>query len=728
VWEKVRRDGFFSALEVIQNRLDTPVNLGYSSAGTIIAVDKGIDNFRVGDRVACAGTGYANHAEVVFVPQNLASRLPEEVDFESGSFSTLGAIALQGLRLAEVELGGTVAVIGLGLIGLLTVQLAKAAGCQVAAMDPNPARAEIASQMGADAVALNRKELLSVVSRLSLNHGADAVLITAASGSDEPVILAGEVARDRAIVVAVGAVGMDIPRRTYYGKELTFRVSRSYGPGRYDPEYEEKGKDYPIGYVRWTERRNMEAFLQLLAGGKVKVQPLITHRFPITEALQAYDLILGKNGEPSLGILLTYPEQSASETKTFYQSSGIVVSPRPSVVGPRSSILKPVTVGLLGAGQFATSILLPAMKKVTGIEFMGVCAASGISAAHAGKKFAFHFATTDENEIVQNPAINTIVIATRHHLHARQVIAALKAGKDVFVEKPLCLNENELEEIIRTYSALRTPHSEFDLAHSNDSGHCTGARPCAPTLNSDLRDPPASLLPRASNFEPRIPLLMVGFNRRFAPMARRLKDFVAQIGEPLMMHYRINAGYIPVDHWVQDPEQGGGRIIGEVCHFLDFLIFLAGSLPQKVYSKALPNNSLYRDDNLSITIEFENGSLGTITYVANGDKRFPKERVEVFGGGATAGLDNFRRLELVQKGHRQVFRSWLQQDKGHRGEWEAFTKAIRAGSVPLIPFEEIASSAFATFKILESMHPRRPIKIHEPLEIKTNEKCPSINL
>jgi predicted dehydrogenase len=343
------------------------------------------------------------------------------------------------------------------------------------------------------------------------------------------------------------------------------------------------------------------------------------------------------------------------------------------------------------------------MKKISGAEFMGVCSASGISAAHAAKKFGFRFATTDENEIIQNPEINIVVIATRHHLHARQVIAALKAGKNVFVEKPLCLTENELQEIIKTYSELRTP-------------------------NSELTGPSALLLPHVSSLEPRTPLLMVGFNRRFAPQARSLKQFLTMVKEPLVMNYRVNAGYILPDHWVHDPEQGGGRILGEVCHFVDFLIFLAGSLPQQVYAKALPNNSLYRDDNLSITIEFKNGSLGTITYVANGDKRFSKERVEVFGGGAAVVLDNFRRLELIQKGYRQVFRSWLRQDKGHREEWEELGEAIPSGAAAPIPFEETVCTSLTTFKILESMRLGKPVKVYESLASKANENCRSISL
>jgi predicted dehydrogenase/threonine dehydrogenase-like Zn-dependent dehydrogenase len=717
VIEKVRRDGILSTIETVRSRLDAPIPLGYSSSGTVIEVGASVPNFQVGDRVACAGAGYANHAEIVFIPKHLTVRIPDEVDFESAAFATLGAIALQGLRLAEVQLGETVAVIGLGLVGLLTLQLAKAAGCRVLGMDPNSARTELAGQLGIDAVATNADGLRSIVHRLSSNHGADKVIITASTKSNESIILAGEVARDRGIVVAVGAVGLEIPRKTYYEKELTFRVSRSYGPGRYDPDYEEKGQDYPIGYVRWTENRNMEAFVQQLAEGKVNVKPLVTHRFPIDEAPKAYDLITGKVKEDYLGILLTYPESpklsafsfqpSASSIQpsaptlersalSLERSSILPPGQRPYGAGghPRSShrargptgpaaTLHPIRIGLLGAGEFAKGTLLPAMEKVSGIEFAGVCTATGISAQHVARKFGFKYATTDENEIINNPDINTVVIATRHHLHAHQVIAALKTGKHVFVEKPLCLNEIELNEIIKTYnSSLITQHSAV------------------------------SLQPSASSLQP---VLMVGFNRRFSPMARQLKDFLKEVNEPLVMHYRINAGYIPPDHWVHDPAQGGGRIIGEVCHFVDFLTFLAGALPRQVYAKALPNSGHYRDDNLAITIEFANGSLGTINYVANGDKAFPKERVEVFGGEAVAVLDNFRVLKFFRNGHCKTVRSRWSQDKGHQGEWEALVSKIRSGQGPPILFEEATFTTLCTLSVIKSMSSGNPVDLHSGL-------------
>jgi predicted dehydrogenase len=658
VFEKALRDGFLATIEAVRHRLDSPVPMGYSSAGTVIAVGEGAENFAVGDRVACAGTGYANHAEMVFIPRNLAARVPEGVDFESASFTTVGAVALQGLRLADIQIGGAVAVIGLGLIGLVLVQLAKAAGCRVIGMDPNHGRAELARKLGADRVAEDGDGFRSAVQRLSSGQGADAVLLSASTTGNEPVNLAGEVARDRAVVVAVGTVGMEIPRKLYYEKELDFRVSRSYGPGRYDHRYEEKGGDYPVGYVRWTENRNLQAFLQLLAEDKVRVKPLISHRFQINDAAQAYDLILGKRDESSLGILITYPGESEKVTADLRSESVQDMSAgRRQPTATDTAICtrpSPVAVGVLGAGEFARAILLPAMKKVSAVKLVGVCTGTGVSAGHAAKKFGFQFATTEENEIIHHPEITTVAILTRHHLHARQVIAALKAGKNVFVEKPLCLNEAELREIFQVYSAISIPQSAM-------------------------------------------PLLMVGYNRRFAPMARTLKNFLASIEEPLIMNYRVNAGYIPREHWVHDAEQGGGRAVGELCHFVDFLIFLAGSLPEKVYARTLPNVNRYRDDNVTVTLEFADGSLGTITYTANGDKRFPKERVEVFGGGAVAVLDNFRQLELIRNGRRKVTRSWIGQDKGHRGEWESFSQSVLSRGPSPIPLEEIVQGCLATF-------------------------------
>lgn len=452
VFGKVQRDGIVSAIQAVRSRLDQPQSPGYSSAGTVLEIGEGVSDIRPGDRVSCAGAGFAVHAEIACVPRLLLSPIPDQegnkVSFDEAAFATLGAVALHGLRTAEVKLGDTVALLGLGLLGQLTLQLLKAAGCRVLGMDINPARAELARQMGADFVSSDPSTFQLICAENTRGAGADSVLITAETSSSEPVNLAGAVARDRAIVVAVGTVGIDIERKAYYEKELDFRVSRSYGPGRYDAAFEQKGRDYPIGYVRWTETRNMNAFLQLVADGKVRLTPLITHRFRIDDAQNAYELITGKTGEPFLGVVIQYPgTENASRTLE-------IVPPPSQVKSPGNSGSGRVTVGVLGAGMFASGTLIPAMKESAETDLALVCAANGSHAQHAAKRFGFAACTTDESEIILNPQINTVVIATRHHLHARQVAAALAAGKNVFCEKPLCLSEQELSTIVGTWNEM----------------------------------------------------------------------------------------------------------------------------------------------------------------------------------------------------------------------------------------------------------------------------------
>jgi predicted dehydrogenase/threonine dehydrogenase-like Zn-dependent dehydrogenase len=658
ILSKVRRDGILSAVSAVRSRLDQPGAPGYSSAGTIVGVGEGVTDLRVGDRVACAGAGYAVHAELACVPRLLVARISSEAStsFEEAAFTTVGAVALHGIRIAEAKLGDVVAVIGLGLLGQLTVQLLKAAGCRVLGMDLVSSRAQLALRLGADGVSTSADEFRDLCSHFTGANGADEVLITAETPSSGPVNLAAELARDRGVVVAVGTVGMDIQRKLYYEKEIDFRISRSYGPGRYDAAYEQKGRDYPIGHVRWTETRNMEAFLQLLATGKLDVEALITHRFPIDNARSAYELIGGKSDEPSLGVLITYPE---NQEATKENSRLELVKSRNAASGEKS-----VAIGLLGAGSFATVTLVPAMKQIKGMQLVGVCAANGSHSRHAGEKFGFRYCSTDEQQIITDPDVSTIVVATRHHLHAAQVLSSLKAAKYVFCEKPLCLAEDELSEIVRTYErALKKP------------------------------------------------LLMVGFNRRFAPMVVRMKSFLSEIHEPMALHYRINAGAIPRDHWVQDPEQGGGRIIGEVCHFVDLLSFMAGAPPIEVYTRALGNSGQYADDNVVIALQFANGSQATISYLANGDRSYSKERLEVFGGGAVAVLDDFRHLELIRHGRKQVFRSRFRQDKGHRGEWQAFAQAIQSGGESPISLEDIVSTTLSTFRIVESRASGKPVAV-----------------
>jgi predicted dehydrogenase/threonine dehydrogenase-like Zn-dependent dehydrogenase len=652
VLDKARREGALNTLDAVRSRLDQPLSLGYSSAGTVVAVGEGISDIKVGDRVACSGMNYASHAEVVSVPRMLVTPMPGAVGFEEAAFTTVGAIALHGIRLAEVKLGEVVAVIGLGLIGQLTVQMLKAAGCVVLGMDIDADRCKLGNELGCDATAVSAEEFESLVTARTAGHGADSVLITAAAAGNQPVELAGAIARAKAIIVAVGAVGTEIPRKAYYEKELDFRISRSYGPGRYDPEYEEKGHDYPISYVRWTESRNMAAFLQMVADGKIDLQKLITHRYPIEQATVAYDLITGKRSEKFMGVLVRYPEH-------------VELARRIDLAGEATAMKAGVVhVGALGAGLFAGQVLLPAMKKAGGIEFGGVCTATGGSSRHIGAKFGFRYCTTDENEILKDASVNTVMIATRHNLHAMQVLAALRAGKHVFCEKPLCLKRDELAEIIS-----------------------------------------AKLQPETENL-----LLMVGYNRRFAPMARELKTFFSDAREPLAAHYRVNAGSIPSTHWVHDPETGGGRIVGEVCHFVDFLIFIIGSLPVSVFANALTTGD-DPPDSVSVNITFANGAIGTITYVSGGDKAFSKERVEIIGDGRVAALDDFRILEMVRHGRRKEIKSRMRQDKGHVGEWQAFAKAIIEGGVAPISLREIEAGMLATLAIEESLRQNAPVRV-----------------
>ena len=655
VFDKVQTEGLLTTIDSVRNRMDQPLPLGYSSAGVVIAAGDDAAPFRRDDRVACAGGGFAGHAEVAYVPRNLATKVPDGVPFEFACFGTLGAIALQGIRQGEVELGHKVAVIGLGLLGQLTVQMLKAAGCQVFGIDLNAQRVALAMQLGAD-LACTNDAALSTAQAFTSSRGFDVVLITADTSSSEPVALAGSIARGRGTVVAVGAVGMEIPRKIFYEKELDFRLSRSYGPGRYDPEYEEKGHDYPYEYVRWTEQRNIEAFIDLVADGKVNVDALISHRFPIEEAPKAYELITGKTGEPFLGVVLTYSETPDLRSEITLDSPA-----------PRSSRqpVNAVKVGLIGAGNFANSVLLPVVRQVEGVELVGISSGGGLTARTAADKFGFRYCTNDASRIVTDPEINTVAILTRHNQHAGQVLEALGAGKNVFVEKPLCLTTEELDAIIVARGSMAKPVT-----------------------------------------------VMVGFNRRFAPFVVELAEHLSAIHEPLMLNCRVNAGYIPREHWTQDLAQGGGRLVGEGCHFIDLLLHLAGGMPvARVTTRALPDTGRYSRDNFHVTLEFTNGSIATLTYVANADKAFPKEFIEVFGGGLAARIDSYRTLLIRHHGKKIQRTSRLRQDKGWRGEWQAFAKHLTTGAPPPISFDDIVRSTRVTLAAWQSLQTNEPVSV-----------------
>lgn len=659
VWDKARRDGVVSAYQAVMGRLVTPLSLGYSSAGFIEAVGEGVEGLRVGDRVACAGAGYASHAESVVVPKNLCVPVSREVSLEDAAFATIGAVALQGLRLAEPTLGESVVVIGLGLIGQILVQCLKANGCRVFGIDRDRKRVALAQELGADEALISTgPSLTDRIHTFSQGRGADAVLIAAATESSGPVELAGEICRDRGRVIVVGAVKIDVPRRKYYERELSLQVSRSYGPGRYDSAYEEGGHDYPIGYVRWTENRNMEAFLELLEQQKVNVSRLITHRFPIWEGEKAYGLLSGRGGKEFLGIVLTYSDNPDLNRKLSLVPAAQGLLARPDRV----------TLGLIGAGNFARSTLLPVLKKLSSISLKGVATSSGVNAKSAGVAYGFDYCTSDYHDILKDEGINTVIIATRHSLHGPIVVEALRAGKHVFVEKPLCVNEDQLGEILR-------------LLNSKNGDNVANAQPGS-----------------------RPPVLMVGFNRRFAAYAIKAREFFAGRKGPLIVNYRVNAGALPADHWIHNPEEGG-RIIGEICHFVDFISFLLRDHPLKVFAQGVS------PDTVSVTLKYQDGSIGTIHYLASGHRNFPKERVEIFADGQVFVIDDFRKAEWVSNTGRGRLRSWIGQDKGHGGEIEAFIKAILEGATSPIEPNDAVQTTRVTFKIVESLAIEKPVEV-----------------
>lgn len=627
--EKLRTDGLQPTLEAVFSKLDQPLPLGYCNVGRVAGCGSGVMGFEVGDRVVSNG----NHAEVVRVPKNLCAKVPDVVADDEAAFTVLAAIGLQGVRLANPTLGETVVVTGLGLIGLVTVQLLRANGCRVVGLDFAPDRLRMAEQFGAEVVDLSSgTDPVQFVESLTEGRGADAVLITAATDSNEPVRQAAKMSRKRGRIVLVGVAGLNLDRADFYEKELTFQVSCSYGPGRYDTDYEEKGFDYPPGFVRWTEQRNLEAVLQLMAEGKLDVRPLISHRFAIDDAPKAYDLILGS--EPSLGVLLEYPGIELTR-------EGQTVAIASASSGTQSGRSARVRVGFIGAGNYASRVLIPAFK-AGGADLVSIASSGGLSGVHAGRRFGFREATTDTVRLLESDAINTVAVTTRHDSHAQLTLRALTAGKHVFVEKPLCLNLQELTEIESVYGGFVA-----------DRGSA--------------------------------PLVMVGFNRRFAPHVIRIKKLLAATVGPKVFVMTVNAGAIPADHWTQDPTVGGGRIVGEACHFIDLLRFLAGA-PIGGWQRSAMKAAT--GDTVSIALNFADGSIGSIHYLANGSKSFPKERLEVFAAGGVLQLDNFRRLRgFGWPGFRRM--NLWRQDKGQQACAAAFIQAIEAGAPSPIPFEEL---------------------------------------
>ncbi len=641
---RLRNEGLLDTYKVVRNLIDQPIALGYSCAGIVEAVGEKVRDLRTGQRVACAGVFKATHSEYVAVPRNLVVPVPGDLPLEQACFVALGAIAMQGVRMAGLELGETVAVYGVGLVGLLSAQLALAAGCRVIGLDIDPAKAALVDQYGGVGLPVD-KEMPARVMELTEGYGVDKVLLCAATKSKRQVETIPEIIRQKGVLTVVGLVSLDIPERDYQMKEIDIRFCRSYGPGRYDITYEEDGIDYPYPYVRWTENRNMAAFLDLALRERLKVGDLITHRYPIEQALEAYELISGKSDEPYLGIVISY----GSEEEAAPFQPRVDLAPAPAREG--------VGLGLVGAGNFAKAILLPAFAAQRQARLISVCSASGVSAATVARKYGAARATSRVEDILEDPQVDTVIIATRHDTHATYVLEALRAGKAVFVEKPLAINMKELEEIDRVYRSRQ------------EAG--------------------------------KAPFLMVGYNRRFSPLAGVIRDVFAKVKQPLCMVYRVNAGP-PPSEWVTDPIQGGGRVVGEVCHFIDLMTYICGSLPVAVSASSARKEGRAAEDMACFSVEFANGSLGSVHYISTGHPSLPKEFLEVFGGGMTAQLHNFTKVKLFgakAKGRT----SYANQVKGFPQEAAAVVQSRLEGGLAPISYPEIFAVAKATILAAQAL-------------------------
>lgn len=644
VLDKIKTDGLMPTLDAVRNKLEQPLPLGYCNVGEVLEVGNGVGGFAVGDRVASNG----KHAEAVSVPANLCAHIPETVSDEEAAFTVIGAIALQGIRLVQPTLGEAVVVTGLGLIGQITVQLLRAHGCRVLGIDFDAAKLAMAKSFGAEVVNLGAGEdPVQTAERFSRGRGVDAVIVTAATKSSEPMHQAALMCRKRGRIVLVGVTGLELSRDDFFKKELTFQVSCSYGPGRYDVNYEDKGHDYPIGYVRWTEQRNFEAVLDMMADGRLDVKPLISHRFSLDHTAAAYSVVGGS--EPSLGILLEYPSRNEKSDAIVRNTSVFLGSGKIA-----AGVKRPVSVAFIGSGNYATAMLIPAFKGA-GAHLSSVASSSGVSGVHAAKKYGFEETTTDTSKLFSEENVDALVVTTRHNSHARFVMQAIGARKHVFVEKPLCLTLAELDAIESSY--LQTAE------------------------------------------QGKAPLVMVGFNRRFSPQVQKIKELLAGVSGPKSFVMTVNAGSLPSEHWTQDIEIGGGRIVGEACHFIDLLRFLAG-YPIVTHSNIAMDTAIR--DTVSLQLGFADGTIGTIHYFANGVKAFPKERLEVFAAGRVLQLDNFRKLNAFGWPGFKKMNLW-RQDKGQRACAAAFINAIENGSSAPIPLEEIFEVARISIEAAEQL-------------------------
>ncbi|MBT6029950.1 MAG: Gfo/Idh/MocA family oxidoreductase [Crocinitomicaceae bacterium] len=645
VIQKIRTDGLQPTVKAVFNKLDQPLPLGYSSVGTVIAVGTGVQYYHIGDRVISNGP----HAEIVCVAENLCAKVPDNVDDSTAAFTVVSAIGLQGIRLLQPTLGEIIVVTGLGLIGLLCCQLLQANGCRVIGFDYDVKKIELAREFGVEAWDLNSGvDSVAVVLAATDGNGADGILITAATTSNEPIEQAPKMCRKRGRVVLVGVVGLQLNRTEFFQKEVSFHVSCSYGPGRYDENYEQKGMNYPIGFVRWTEQRNFQAVLQLMAEEKISIKKLITQEIPFDQAIKVYQ----QDHSQSLGILFDYPK------KVNHQKNTIFLQSNPK----KWSLSSKVRIGAIGAGSFAGSTLFPALKK-TQAQLVVISSTSGSSGNHLGKKFQFGKNTTDYKTLLQNDEVNTVIITTQHNSHTKFVCESLQAGKHVFVEKPLAMNREELQQIEDIYQKKNNLH------------------------------------------------LLVGFNRRFSPHALKMKQLLESRISSLSMVMTVNAGQIPADHWTQDLKRGGGRIIGEGCHFIDLLMFLVGQPIISVFAMKLGTSAdQVVEDKMSIQLMFADGSIGTIHYFSNGSKDIPKERLEVFSDGRVLQLDNFKKLTgFGFKNFKKM--TLVAQDKGHNYEMKSFVCSVEEGTPSPISFEELKNVTLASFAAVESAEQQKLVTI-----------------
>ena len=646
VVKKLRGSGVQNTLDAVKESRAPQNLLGYSSAGIVLAVGKEITDISPGDKVACAGAGVANHAEVIAVPRNLVAKVPASVALDAAAFATLGAIATHGIRRVGAQFGETLAIVGTGLIGLLGVQIARAAGMKVVAIDRDPARVELAKSLGADvAIAIETPDDMRKFLAATDGRGADAVVVFASGTSSEAVRLASRLARDRGRLVVVGMVGMEMERGVLYEKELDIAMSRSYGPGRYDPSYEEKGVDYPLSYVRWTENRNMQSFLRFLETGQVSVSKLIGETYPISDAKLAYGSLLSPE-KKVISVLFKYqPEKYVAKPLDLVSSQVQVPTPKPVSGG--------VKVGLVGAGKFAKEFILPNISRIPEFHLVRLVTSSPVNARQTAEKYGFGSCGTEFADILQDTSIDLVVVATPHNLHAEMVLRALRAGKRVFTEKPLCLTLEELDEISKAVKETGLP-------------------------------------------------VYVGFNRRYSPMALKAKDLLRTTPGPFLINYRVNAGHIPISHWLQDPKVGGGRIIGECGHFIDFFQFLIGSKATSMKVSSIPSGkgNVVSHDNFIATVSWEDGSVSSLTYTSLGSNLLPKERIEIFAGSKNIIIDDFKLAEFP--GYPEPGIALKRQDKGHSGEFEQLAKALQGKESSMISFGEACDATRLTI-MLDSM-------------------------